>query len=82
MAEYGVSRIVIRGAIEALQNEGLILKQQGKGTFFREQRQLEKRGTVTLTPTLTFSPSGGAPASFPFSVKLKLKKRRPRLPSA
>lgn len=43
MAEYGVSRIVIRGAIEALQNEGLIIKQQGRGTFVREQRQLEKR---------------------------------------
>ncbi|MFF5778136.1 GntR family transcriptional regulator [Streptomyces virginiae] len=43
MAEYGVSRIVIRGAMEALQNEGLIIKQQGKGTFVREQRQLEKR---------------------------------------
>ncbi|MCY0928340.1 GntR family transcriptional regulator [Streptomyces sp. H27-H1] len=43
MAEYGVSRIVVRGAIEALQNEGLIVKQQGKGTFVREQRRLEKR---------------------------------------
>jgi GntR family transcriptional regulator len=43
MAEYGVSRIVIRGAIEALQNEGLVIKRQGKGTFVREQRQLEKR---------------------------------------
>ncbi|MCX4801753.1 GntR family transcriptional regulator [Streptomyces sp. NBC_01214] len=43
MAEYGVSRIVIRGAMDALQNEGLIIKQQGKGTFVREQRQLEKR---------------------------------------
>ncbi|MEW1803231.1 GntR family transcriptional regulator [Streptomyces virginiae] len=43
MAEYGVSRIVIRGAVDALQNEGLVVKQQGKGTFVREQRQLQKR---------------------------------------
>lgn len=47
-----------------------------------KKRKLEKRRNVTLTPTLTFSPSGGNPASFPFSVKLKLKKPRPRLPSA
>jgi hypothetical protein len=47
-----------------------------------KKRKLEKRGNVTMTPTLTFSPSGGDPASFPFSVKLKLKKRRPRLPPA
>jgi hypothetical protein len=47
-----------------------------------KKRKLEKRGNVTLTPSLTFSPSGGEPASFPFSVKLKLKKRRPRVPSA
>ncbi|NGO43766.1 GntR family transcriptional regulator [Streptomyces ureilyticus] len=43
MAEYGVSRIVIRMSIEALQNEGLVLKQQGRGTFVREQRPLRRR---------------------------------------
>lgn len=43
MSEYGVSRIVVRGAIEALQNEGLVIKKRGKGTFVREQRPPKKR---------------------------------------
>ncbi len=40
--------------------------------------KLEKRGKLTLTPTLTFSPSGGEPASFPFRIKLLFRKRHPR----
>ena len=43
MDEYGVSRIVIRNATEALQNEGLVTKRQGAGTFVREQRPPRKR---------------------------------------
>lgn len=43
MAEYGVSRIVIRNATQALQGEGLVTKRQGAGTFVREQRPLRKR---------------------------------------
>ncbi|MFI5985084.1 GntR family transcriptional regulator [Streptomyces sp. NPDC051555] len=43
MAEYGVSRIVVRAAVEALQNEGLVIKQRRKGTFVREQRPPQKR---------------------------------------
>ena len=43
MADYGVSRIVVRMAVEALQNEGLVTKQQGKGTFVREQRPTRRR---------------------------------------
>jgi GntR family transcriptional regulator len=48
MAEYGVSRIVIRGATNVLKNEGLVTKQQGSGTFVREQRPLRKRLSVDL----------------------------------
>jgi GntR family transcriptional regulator len=48
MNDYGVSRIVVRMAMEALQNEGLIDKQQGKGTFVRAQRPLRKRLSVDL----------------------------------
>lgn len=40
--------------------------------------RLEKRGKLTLTPTMTFSPSGGEPASFSFRIKLLFKKRRPQ----
>jgi GntR family transcriptional regulator len=48
MNDYGVSRIVVRMAMEALQNEGLVDKRQGKGTFVREQRPLRKRLSVDL----------------------------------
>ncbi|MFE0625774.1 GntR family transcriptional regulator [Streptomyces sp. NPDC058864] len=43
MTDYGVSRIVIRNAVEVLQNEGLVIKQQGRGTFVREQRPMRRR---------------------------------------
>lgn len=43
MAEYGMSRIVIRNAIQTLVGEGLVTTQRGKGMFVREQRQLQKR---------------------------------------
>ncbi|QFZ74047.1 UTRA domain-containing protein [Streptomyces fagopyri] len=43
MEDYGVSRIVIRNAMEVVQNEGLVIKQQGRGTFVREQRPLRRR---------------------------------------
>jgi hypothetical protein len=39
------------------------------------RRKLERTGTLTLTPTLTFLPTAGEPASQTFAVKLK--KRRP-----
>ncbi|HSD23173.1 MAG TPA: hypothetical protein VLB79_02475 [Solirubrobacterales bacterium] len=41
----------------------------------KRKRKLEKTGKLTLTPTLTFSPAGGDPASQTFAVKLR--KRRP-----
>lgn len=48
MAEYGVSRIVIRSATDILKNEGLVTKQQGAGTFVRDRRPLRKRLSVDL----------------------------------
>lgn len=48
MADYGVSRIVIRNATEVLQNEGLVDKRQGAGTFVRAVRPLRKRLSVDL----------------------------------
>ncbi|MGL5867338.1 MAG: GntR family transcriptional regulator [Dermatophilaceae bacterium] len=38
MADYGVSRIVVRNAVDVLKSEGLVRKHQGSGTFVREQR--------------------------------------------
>lgn len=43
MTEYGVSRIVVRNAVEILKNEGLVSKEQGRGTFVRNQRPPERR---------------------------------------
>ncbi|WP_460663067.1 GntR family transcriptional regulator [Kribbella swartbergensis] len=35
MADYGVSRIVVRQALDVLRSEGLIVKHQGRGSFVR-----------------------------------------------
>lgn len=43
MAEYGMSRIVIRNAIQTLVSEGLVTTQRGKGMFVRKQQPPRKR---------------------------------------
>lgn len=43
MADYGVSRIVVRQALDVLRSEGLIVKQQGRGSFVRQQRPPKRR---------------------------------------
>ncbi|RIQ21051.1 GntR family transcriptional regulator [Jiangella rhizosphaerae] len=43
MADYGVSRIVVRNAVEVLRSEGLVVKQQGRGSFVRAQRPQRTR---------------------------------------
>ncbi|MET7731592.1 GntR family transcriptional regulator [Streptomyces sp. NPDC005402] len=43
MAEYGVSRIVIRNGVQALVSEGLVTTLRGKGMFVREQKPVRKR---------------------------------------
>ncbi|MFC8273781.1 GntR family transcriptional regulator [Streptomyces sp. NPDC057271] len=43
MTYYGVSRIVVRMAVDLLKNEGLVEKQQGRGTFVRAQTPPGKR---------------------------------------
>ena len=44
-----------------------------------KKRKLDKTGKVTLSPTLTFFPSGGDPASQLFTVKLKKRRTAPML---
>ena len=43
----------------------------------KKKRTLEKKRKVALTPTLTFTPTNGEPASQLFTVKLLLKRRPP-----
>ncbi|WP_170917012.1 GntR family transcriptional regulator [Pseudonocardia sp. Ae505_Ps2] len=43
MADYGVSRIVVRQAVEVLRNEGLVVSQRGSGSFVREQQPRRRR---------------------------------------
>jgi hypothetical protein len=44
-----------------------------------KKRKLERKGKLTLTPSMTFSPANGDPATMPFIIKL-LQKRK-KLPS-
>ena len=44
---YGLNRLSVRSAVEALENEGLLKSVQGKGVFVqgpKTQRDLETRG--------------------------------------
>lgn len=43
MDDYGVSRIVVRNAVNVLGGEGLVRTQRGSGTYVRAQRPIKKR---------------------------------------
>ncbi|GGP36419.1 GntR family transcriptional regulator [Saccharothrix coeruleofusca] len=43
MDDYGVSRIVVRDAINLLRSEGLVRTQQGSGSYVRRHKPLKKR---------------------------------------
>jgi hypothetical protein len=45
------------------------------------KKRLEKTGKVTLIPTLTFSPTGGDPASKAFTLKLRKRRHLPSVQS-
>ena len=52
-AQYGVSRITVRKAIEELSREGIVIKKQGKGTFVQEQKILYEANIIgSLTQRL------------------------------
>jgi hypothetical protein len=45
------------------------------------KRTLARKGKVTIAPTLTFTPTGGDPASKPFTVKLRKRRTAPSVQS-
>jgi GntR family transcriptional regulator len=69
MSEYGVSRIVVRNAMEVLKSEGMVFKHQGKGTFVREQHPALKRIVGDLYSS--------RPVSSPFAQAAKVAGRQP-----
>lgn len=43
---YGVSRITVRNAIDELQQNGVVVKQQGRGTFVNKNKMTQSSGTI------------------------------------
>ncbi|MFJ5027790.1 GntR family transcriptional regulator [Streptomyces sp. NPDC088560] len=68
MADYGVSRIVVRNAVQSLVSEGLVTTQRGKGMFVREQRPPRKRISGDLY--------GKRPTSSPMKRQTEAEGRR------
>lgn len=81
--EYGVSRIVIRQVLNRLVNEGLIFRQQGRGSFVAERRLEEGLSRIIsftedmrqrgLTPKTRILFSGLVPAPEDIAKHLGIK---------
>ena len=48
MREYGVGRLTVRNALKALEDEGLLVKYQGKGSFVRTAAGVSSRVVTAL----------------------------------
>lgn len=53
--KFGVSRITVRKAVEILENEGLVSRQQGRGTFVRKQNHAYRWRTESVEDLLIIS---------------------------
>jgi DNA-binding GntR family transcriptional regulator len=69
MAEYDVSRIVVRNALEILRSEGLVQKQQGRGSFVRVSQPARRRVVGDFYST--------RPQSSPFAASVRAAGREP-----
>ena len=81
MSDYGVSRIVVRQAMETLRSEGLIVSQQGRGTFVREQPPRTRRVLGNLyEKRATSSPFAEAARSSGMDPEWEYQTRRTTAP--
>ena len=82
--EYGISRVTVRKAIEILTEEGILVKQQGKGTFVAVSMIVESsnaKGSFTMScrqnnvePSTHFISCGPMAATGAIGKELNLQK--------
>lgn len=83
MADYGVSRIVVRQAIDVLRREGLVTSQRGSGTYVREQRPRTRRVLGDLySRRATGSPFAAAARASGLAPEWEYQSRRTSAPQA
>lgn len=83
MADYGVSRIVVRQAVDILRNEGLVVSQRGSGSFVREQQPRTRRVLGDLYGTrATSSPFAAAAKASGLEPEWEYQSRMTTAPQA
>lgn len=83
MADYGVSRIVVRQAIDVLRGEGLVISQRGSGTYVREQQPRVRRVLGNLYGSrATTSPFAEATRSSGMTPEWEYQSRKTTAPQA
>jgi GntR family transcriptional regulator len=79
----GVSRIVVRQAVDILRNEGLVVSQRGSGTFVREQQERTRRVLGDLYAHRAYSsPFAAAARAAGMSPEWEYQTRRTTAPQA
>jgi len=73
-ARFGVSRITVRRALDELASEGLIVRQQGRGTFVREPQITQDLGQL-ISWTLSIRQMGYEPSTASCEIDLVVPPR-------
>jgi DNA-binding GntR family transcriptional regulator len=83
MEDYGVSRIVVRQAVDVLRNEGLVVSQRGSGTYVREQQPRTRRVLGDLYGTrATSSPFAAAAKASGMTPEWEYQSRKTTAPQS